>query len=289
MIDGELTPPERATVGVLDRGFLYGDAVFETLRTYRGEPFLLDRHLERLARGATVLGIELPVSTDALAGEVRMTLGAAGEGECYVRITVTRGVASPGLDPSRASKPLRVVVAMPLERPPDDVYEVGLKTVTYASGRSLGVSPARGVKTGNYLESILAVRAARERGATDALIVDAGGRVVQGASSNVFFVTAGGLVTPPLEAGILPGITRDVVLEIADALAIPVELGTPLIADLHAFDEIVLTSSVRELAPVVEVDGVRVGAGQPGLVFTRLRAEFQKRVNPVEYDGARQV
>jgi branched-chain amino acid aminotransferase len=281
MIDGALVPAERAMVGVLDRGFLYGDAIFETFRTYDGEPFMLDRHLDRLARGASVVGIELPASTDALVREVRATLAAAGEGESYVRIAVTRGTASPGLDPSRATKPLRVVVAMPLEPPPVEVYEVGLRAVTYISGRSLAKSPTRGVKTANYLDNVLAVRAAREQGAGDALIVDADGRVLHGASSNVFFVTAGRLVTPPLEAGILPGITRDLVLDIAAALAIRVELRTPLVADLAAFDEIFLTSSVRELAPVVEVDGVRVGEGRPGPVFARLRREYENKVNSI--------
>jgi len=241
---------------------------------------LLEGHLERLARSASMIGIELPVSTETLAKEVRATVEAAGEGESYVRITVTRGAGNPGLDPSRATEPLRVVVAMPLEQPPDDVYEVGLRTVTYATGRMPAASPARGAKTGNYLENILAVRAARERGANDALIVDEGERVVQGASSNVFFVSAGRLVTPPLEAGILPGITRGVVLEIAAALAIPVELRAPLVTELHTFDEIFLSSSVRDLAPVVEVDGVRVGAGRPGPVFSALRAEYGKRAKP---------
>jgi branched-chain amino acid aminotransferase len=288
-IDGELVPLEHASVGVLDRGFLYGDAVFETLRTYRGAPFLLDRHLERLARSASLVGIALPVSTDVMAREVQATLEAAGEGECYVRITVTRGAGSPGLDPSRASKPLRVVVVLPLEPPPDDVYDVGLRAVTYATGRALSMSRSSGAKTGNYLENILAVRAARERGANEALMVDAGGRVVQGASANVFFVASGRLATPPLDSGILPGITREVVLELAAALAIPVELRAPSVSELPEFDEIFTSSSVRELAPVVEVDGVRVGAGRPGPVFAALSAAFEKRANPIEYGGAEKV
>jgi branched-chain amino acid aminotransferase len=288
-IDGELVPLERASVGVLDRGFLYGDAVFETLRTYRGAPFLLDRHLDRLVRSASKVGIDLPVSMEALAREVRETLEAAGEGESYLRITVTRGAGMPGLDPSRATKPLRVVVALPLEPPPDDVYEVGLRAVTYTTGRALAVSPASGAKTGNYLENILAVRAAHERGANDALMVDAGGRVVQGASANVFFVSSGRLTTPPLDTGILPGITRELVLELAAALAISVELRAPLVAELSLFDEIFMSSSVRGLAPVVEVDGARVGTSRPGPVFVALRAEFQKRANPVEYGLAGKV
>jgi branched-chain amino acid aminotransferase len=277
-IDGELVPLERASVGVLDRGFLYGDAVFETLRTYRGAPFLLDRHLDRLVRSASLVGIDLPVSTETLAREVLATVEAAGEGESYLRITVTRGAGIPGLDPSRATKPLRVVVVLPLERPPDDVYEVGLRAVTYATGRALAVSSASGAKTGNYLENVLAVRAARERGANEALMVDAGGQVVQGASANVFFVSSGRLTTPSLDTGILPGITRELVLELAAALAMPVEFRAPMVADLSLFEEIFLSSSVRELAPVVEVDGACVGAGRPGPVFAALRAEFQKRV-----------
>jgi len=282
MVDGEVVPLERATVGVLDRGFLYGDAVFETLRTYRGEPFELSSHIERLKRSAAILRIGLPVSTFVLEREVRDVLGAAGNEESYVRVTVTRGSGDPGLDPSRATGPRRIVVVMPLTPLPAETYEVGLRTVTFASGRVASESPARGAKTANYVESILAVAAARDRGALDALVVDSGGRVVQGASSNVFFATRGRLVTPPEDAGILPGITRGVVLELAAAVGVPVELRAPLTAELGGFDEIFLTSSVRGLAPVVAVDGVEVGSGRPGPLYERLSTEFEKRVNPVE-------
>jgi branched-chain amino acid aminotransferase len=276
MIDGEVVPLERATVSVLDRGFLYGDAVFETLRSYDGRPFLLDRHLERLARSAATVGIPLPLPTTALEREVRSTLEAAGNADAYVRVTLTRGAGPPGLDPSRATQVRRIVLVMPLE-PAANVSAEGVAAVTFATGRLASLSPTRGAKTGNYLESIMAVRYARERGASDALLVDAEGRIIQGASSNVFFVRGSRLLTPPLEAGILPGIIRGVVLEIAAALAVPVELRAPLTLELGDFSEIFLTSSVRELAPVTRVDGVGVGTGRPGPVYGKLHAEFVKR------------
>lgn len=276
MIDGEILPLEQATVSVLDRGLLYGDTVFETLRTYGGRPFLLDRHVQRLERSAATTGIAVPLSAADIEREVRAALQAAGNDESYIRVTLTRGAGPPGLDPSRATGPRRIVLVTPLGPPAADV-STGLEAVTFATGRIASMSSTRGAKTGNYLESIMAVRAAREQGADDALLLDAEGRVIQGASSNVFFVEEGRLVTPPVEAGILAGITRGVVLEIAHSFAVPVELRAPLVGEMIRFSEIVLTSSVRELAPVIRVDGVGVGTGRPGPVYDRLRAEFAER------------
>ena len=278
MIDGVLRPLERATVSVTDRGFLYGDSVFETLRTYGGEPFALDRHLERLERSAARVHIDLPVSKDELGGEIRHAVLGAGNAESYVRVTVTRGSGELGLDPALAGAPLRVILVTPLAPPEATLYETGISAITHAARRVSDGTDAAGAKIGNYLVSVLAMREAKAVGAAEALIVDGAGRVVEGATSNVFFVTRGTLVTPPEEMGILPGITRATLLEVATTLGVPVEFRAPLVQDLARLDEVFITSSIRELLAVVRVDGVAVGDGAPGPLFVKLLAAFRSAV-----------
>jgi branched-chain amino acid aminotransferase len=278
VVDGVVAPLAEATVSVLDRGFLYGDSVFETMRTYRGVPFALDRHLSRLERSASLAYIELPISIPDLGREVREAVETAGNAESYVRVMLTRGRGELGLDPGLATSTTRVVIVTPLEPPPASVYEHGIAAVTFAMRRSADGTDAAGAKIGNYLVSVLAMRKARAAGAAEALIVDARGAVVEGATSNVFFVESGTLVTPPEEDGILPGITRAVALDVARKLSIPVTLRSPQLDELGAFDEVFISSSIRELVSVVKIDGRAVGDAEPGGVYRRLLAEFRREV-----------
>lgn len=275
-IDGETMPLERASVGILDRGFLYGDSVFETLRTYSRAPFLLSRHVDRLERSAELVAIDIGVTRTVLEEEVLRTLRAADNDESYVRITITRGAGRPGLAPSLATGPRRIVLVMPLEQPARTLFDEGIRAVTVRAGRITAESLANGAKLGNYIENVLALRIAVERGAADALILDAEGRIVQGTSSNVFFVKAGELWTPPLETFVLPGVTRGRVLEIAEELGMVVKLVAPSSTELATMDEVFLSSSIRELAPVVEVDGRDIGAGRPGPVHARLLNAYRE-------------
>ncbi len=280
VVDGVLSPLAEAKVSVQDRGFLYGDSVFETLRTYRGEPFALDRHLARLERSASLAYIELPLSLAALAGEVRAAVASAGNAESYVRVMITRGRGELGLDPGLAVAPTRVVIVTPLEAPPPAVYERGIAAVTFAARRSADGTEAAGAKIGNYLVSVLATRRAKAAGAAEALIVDGKGAVVEGATSNVFFVAKGALITPPEDDGILPGITRAVALEVARDLSIPVIYRSPQLGELELFDEVFISSSIRELVAVVRIEGNAVGDGKPGPVYRRLREAFRRHVEP---------
>ncbi|HVW24347.1 MAG TPA: aminotransferase class IV [Polyangiaceae bacterium] len=280
VVDGVLSPLAEAKVSVQDRGFLYGDSVFETLRTYRGEPFALDRHLARLERSASLAYIELPLSLAALAGEVRAAVASAGNAESYVRVMITRGRGELGLDPGLAVAPTRVVIVTPLEAPPPAVYERGIAAVTFAARRSADGTEAAGAKIGNYLVSVLATRRAKAAGAAEALIVDGKGAVVEGATSNVFFVAKGALITPPEDDGILPGITRAVALEVARDLSIPVIYRSPQLEELALFDEVFISSSIRELVAVVRIEGNAVGDGKPGPVYRRLREAFRRHVEP---------
>jgi branched-chain amino acid aminotransferase len=277
-IDGVLVPPSDARVSVFDRGFLYGDSVFETIRTYSGRPFALDKHLSRLERSAELVFIPLPVSKSQLEVEIGEALKAAGNDQSYIRVMVTRGQGELGLDPALAEVPRRVIIVGPLSAPPASLYEEGVAVVTFHTERPSDSTPAEGAKIGNYLVAVLAVRAARAAGAHEALITANDGTVLEGASSNVFIVEGERLVTPSTDLGILAGITREHVLLAASELAIEVTYEAPSVARLRAADEVFISSSIRELLPVVKVDGYVVGGGRPGPVTRRLYDGFRALV-----------
>lgn len=278
MIDGRIVAPEHAHVSVLDRGFLYGDSVFETIRTYGGRPFALDAHLARLAQSAERVFIELPVPLAQIGDEVRTLLAHAGHPESYVRIVVTRGTGqSLGLDPGLAVSPLRVILVGLLDPPPARAYEEGIGVITFRTQRAAETTDAAGAKVGNYLVAVLAMREARRADASEALIVDPAGHVVEGASSNVFVWDGRALCTPPESAGILPGITRSHLLEVAESLGLPVELRPIQIEELGVVPEVFVSSSIRELLPVVRVNGRAVGEGKPGPVTRQLLAAFREK------------
>jgi branched-chain amino acid aminotransferase len=287
MIDGQLRPAGAWHVSVFDRGFLYGDSVFETLRTYAGIAFELGVHMDRLARSAALVFIELPVPRATLEAEVLAALEAGQNPESYVRVMVTRGQGAMGLDPAFAERPSRVIIVQALTPPPDRFYTEGVAAITYRTQRQVDATAAVGAKVGNYLVSVLAMREASRVGALEALIVDARGAVLEGATSNVFLVEKGRLITPDVSAGILAGVTRAHLLEVAHALGVAVELRTPSVSDTYAADEVFISSSIRELMPVVRVDDRVIGGGKPGPVFARLLAGFRERVRPVATHPAR--
>lgn len=274
-IDGVSMPPEQACVSVFDRGFLYGDSVFETVRTYEGRVFALDEHLTRLAKSAQLVFIDLPVAITTLRDEVNAAVTEAHNNESYVRVIVTRGQGELGLDPALAGVARRVVIAAPLHPPAPEAYEHGVAVVTYRTQRPSDATAAEGAKIGNYLVAVLGVREARAAGAHEALIVGAGERVVEGATSNVFGVKNGTLITPAIDAGILPGITRERILRVARSADIPLEFVCPTVGELQQMDEVFISSSIRELLPVVRVDGQVIGNGQPGPVTRRLHEAFR--------------
>jgi len=178
MVDGELRAPGAQLVSVFDRGFLYGDSVFETLRTYGGEPFGLGEHMDRLARSAALVFIELPVPRATLEAEVRAAVGSGQNPESYVRVMVTRGQGALGLDPGLAERPTRVIIVQPLLTPPERYYTEGVAAITYRTQRQADATSAVGAKVGNYLVSVLAMREASRVGAVEALIVDSRGAVL---------------------------------------------------------------------------------------------------------------
>lgn len=276
-IDGHVTPGAEARISVFDRGFLYGDSVYEVLRTIRRRPLFWGDHVERLRRSAALLHIHLDFTDDALRGELDATLARVAEGESYLRVIITRGTGSISLDPATAGSPTRVIIAQPLALPPRDLLEQGCALAVVPTGRcdEGGLDPR--AKTGNRLLAVLAAARAHQVGAYEALHVDPLGRVLEGATSTFFLVRDGALLTPPLAVGILEGITRRKILELARDLGLDVQETSIHLGELAAAQEAFITSSTRGIVPVRRVDD-RV-FGPPGPVTRRLMAAYDALVH----------
>lgn len=278
-VNGRIVDPAAPSLSPLDRGFLLADGVFETVRVYGGEPFRLGRHFARMGEGAALLGIPLPPQLEALAHGTLADARSRGLRDAVLRVTVTRGPGGPGLVPHLAPRterprPTVVVSVSPL---PSFTHHGGVSAHIVA-GRRNEHARISGVKTLAYAELVVAAAEARAAGADDALLLDTEGHVSTAASSNVFAWLGETLVTPPPGCGILPGITRAAVLELAASLGIAAA-ERPLGRDeLFAAREAFLTSSVREIAPLVRVGGVPVGTGRPGEVTRQLRLAYDRLV-----------
>lgn len=278
LVNGEPKAPEEAVVSVYDRGFLYGDSVFETIRTYGGKPFALEDHVQRLARSASRVLIDLPLPIDEIAKEIERAVELAQNPESSIRVMLTRGTGPLGLDPDLARNPSRFVFVEPLKMPPVEAYRDGIKAVLVRTSRATDATAAAGAKVANYLTSLLALREAKQAQAAEALIVDANGLVVEGATSNVFVVKNDELLTPPESAGILPGITRAHLLEVAKELGVAVRFEELPEASVLDADEVFISSSIREVLPVVRVDEKTIGDGKPGAMTRKLHSAFRKAV-----------
>ncbi len=274
---GRPVGPDEARVSVFDRGFLFGDDVFETMRTAGGRPLEIDRHLARLTRSADAIGLSLPWSESELRAVIDETHRASGNDESYVRMVVTRGTGPLRLDPRTADDPTLVVIVQPLRLPSAQRYARGLAAmIVEMTTTGSGLDPT--IKSGNYLGNIQALRRAIAHGAEDAILCNAAGRIAEGATSNVFMVAAGVVVTPPVTAGLLPGITRGVVCELGRELGLVLEEQPILPDELRRAEEVFLTSSVRAIMPVTRLDGREVGAGVEGATTRRLRERYERYV-----------
>jgi branched-chain amino acid aminotransferase len=276
-IDGRLTAAEEASVPVLSRGFLYGDSVYDVVRTVAGRPFALVEHLDRLERSARRIDLPAPpreVVEAAVADTLAAWRRADGAGEARVRVVVTRGASrSWDLDPASCDESHLVVIVTPLGAPPPELYERGaaVEVVSVTRNSTTAIDPA--IKSGNYLNNVLALREARRRRpeAHEAIMCAPGGSVAEATTCNVFAVVAGELRTPAVEVGILDGITRAKVIALARAHDLPCrEVGHMSPDELRAADEVFLSSTVRGVLPVTRIDGRAVGAGLPGPITRRV-------------------
>jgi branched-chain amino acid aminotransferase len=289
-LDGLLVAPERALVSVFDRGFLYGDSVYEVIRTYGGLPFEEEAHLARLRHSADRIGLvpkwdrartahEIARALEASRGGDRPDPAAASwnPGERYVRVVMTRGAGEIGLDPALAVDPVALVIAQPLVGPPASAYRDGVAAAIVGVRRAEPEAIDPSAKTGAHLSNVLALREARAAGAHEAFLLDARGYVTEGSSSNVFAVARGTVRTPPLAAGILEGVTRGVVLRLAAAARLPVQEVPLRPEDLEGADEVFITSTIREIVPVTRLGSRPVGAGRPGPATRALHRLFRER------------
>ncbi len=280
-VNGNVVPAGEARVSVLDNGFTFGDAVYETLRTYAGRPFHLDRHLERLRTSADRLGFAPPFGDDVFARRLDELLARAGNDESYIRIILSRGEGDISYRFERVKGPTLVMVVKPFEPPPERDYAEGILVVIASVRRNHPRALDPAIKSNNLLNNILAVREGQSRGATETILLNDGGEVAEGASSNVFVVKDGRVSTPPLAAGILSGITRRLILDLCRDAGIPAGEETLRVADLLAADEVFITSTTKEAAPVTRIDGKPVGSGKPGPVHRRILQAYREYARSV--------
>lgn len=274
-IDGKLTSLEDAKISVLDRGFLYGDSVYEVVRTYDRRIFALREHLERLERSAARLDITLP-DRAWLDAEIERTVAEAANEETYCRIIITRGIGPITLDPTTAAQSLTVIIAKPYEPFPDWTYEQGINVAIPNIRRTSRTSLDPAIKSGNYLNSVLALGEARRAGCEDALMLDHNGLVTEATSSNVFVFMDDRLCTPALEHGLLAGVTRGLLLGLASEHGFTCEECELRAEDFARVSEAMLTSTLREVQPITKVAGTVIGTGKPGPVYKQLRQLFHE-------------
>ena len=274
-VDGEIVDLAEAMVPVTDRGFLFGDSVFETMRSYGGRCFRLGDHLERLARSAAAIRMDLPLGRHDLKRRIDATLEAAGERAAAVRLMVTRGSGPIEPDPSLASHPRVIVIVRPRPRHPERSYSEGVAAILV---RTVMSATGKHAKTGNYLASVLAMKEARDAGAFEGILCNTEGSVTEAASSNVFAAMRGTLRTPPASDGLLAGITRQVILELCVGQGIACEEATLSPEDLRRADEVLITSSLKEVMPVTRLDGGLIGDGRVGPLARRLLTAYREAV-----------
>lgn len=274
-INGQILPQEEAKISVFDHGLLYGDGVFEGIRAYNGKIFTLDQHLDRLYNSATTIALRIPMTKAEMADAIKRTMEANNQTDSYIRLVVTRGVGKLGLDPNKCSTPQVIIITDTIELYPKALYEKGLDIVTVATIRNHFSALDPKIKSLNYLNNILAKIESIQAGAGEALMLNKDGYVAECAGDNIFIFKDNILLTPPASAGILIGITRNVVMELATRMGIQVKEELMTRYDLYIADECFLTGTAAEIIPVVKIDGRTIGAGKPGRVTLDLLKRYR--------------
>jgi branched-chain amino acid aminotransferase len=276
-LNGKLVDREDAKISVFDHGLLYGDGVFEGIRSYNGRVFRLKEHIRRLFDSANGIRLAIPLAADELAKAIADTLQANGLKDAYIRVVVTRGVGTLGLDPNRCQSPTVFIITDRIELYPPELYENGLEIITAATMRNHPNAVNPRLKSLNYLNNILAKIEAIDAGTLEAVMLNHQGFVAECTGDNLFIVRDGVLFTPPIAAGILEGITRDEIIAIAEDFGIKVREENLTRHDLYVADECFLTGTAAEVVPVVRIDKRTIGDGHPGPVTKRLLEDFHRR------------
>jgi branched-chain amino acid aminotransferase len=277
-VNGRIAPERDAVISVFDHGFLYGEGIYETMRTYNGRPFLFDRHMRRLRRSAEMIDLRLPFTDAELADQVAATMNAAmlGAAEAYIRVLVTRGIGELTYDPRATPTPSVVIIVKPQVDPPAEAYTKGVRVVIVDIVRNHPASVNPIIKSNNLMNSALAMQEALRRGAFEGIMRNYRGELTECTTSNLFIIRDGVALTPPLDAGLLPGITREFLFEIGPRVNVEVREETLRDYDLYSADEAFLTGTTRELIPITTVDDRTIGSGKPGPIALKLLDAFRR-------------
>jgi len=276
-LNGTIRPLQEAWISPLDRGFLLGDGIFETLAAYRGRPFLLERHVERLKKSAGLLGIHPPFELSKVSADVEelISLNNLIDKQAYIRLTLTRGPVEGRLIFEEAEEPTFLIIAREYERYPDSFYESGVAVITSSTVRSSS-NPVHAIKSISYLENIFIRQAAAESDSFEALIFNEEGQLAEGAFTNVFVVLEGELITPDDSCNLLAGVTRDFVLELCARVNIPARKGILTSEEVLSAQEIFLTNSLIGVMPVRRLDGRQIGEEIPGAITAKVIRFYEK-------------
>jgi len=281
-VNGRISRAEDAVIPVYDHGFLYGEGVYETLRTYNRVPFLYDRHARRLRASAGYLALSVPFSDDELSSWIADTMAAAGAfQEAYIRVLLTRGVGELSYDLQSTPVPSLVIIVKPLEEVPSRVLTDGIKVALVPILRNHPGSVNPVIKSNNLLNNALAMQEANRRGADEGLMCNYRGELSECSQANFFIVRGGAALTPANDAGLLKGLTRDFLFEVGQDAGVEVRYDTLVPADLETADEAFITSTTRELSPVTQIDNRPVGNGKPGPVTRKLLDAYRQRAHAV--------
>ncbi|MDD5136493.1 MAG: branched-chain-amino-acid transaminase [Candidatus Omnitrophica bacterium] len=285
-IDGKLIDKEKAVISVFDHGLLYGDGVFEGIRTYDGLGFRFKEHIDRLYRSADAIELKIPMTKEEMVDAMIMTLKANKLRDAYIRLVVTRGPGDLGLDPRKCSKPTIFIITYQIALYPKEFYQKGLEIITANTRRNYPLALDPRIKSLNYLNNILAKIDAIKAGTEEAIMLNYEGYVTECTGDNIFMVKDGELITSPVSIGALEGITRDAVIGLARKMDIPVFERLIKMEDIYAADEVFLTGTAAEIIPVVRIDKKRIGGGKPGGITLRLTGAFKEltKSDGVRYD-----
>lgn len=284
-LNGKLVDKEKAVVSVYDHGLLYGDGVFEGIRTYDSLVFRFKEHIDRLYRSADAIELKIPMTKAAMMDAVIDTLKANKLTNAYIRLVVTRGVGDLGLDPRKCEVPTIFIITDKIALYPEEFYRKGLAIITAKTKRNLPQALDPRIKSLNYLNNILAKVDAIKAGTEEAIMLTYNDYVAECTGDNIFIVKDGTLITPPVNVGALEGITRDAVMGLARKMGIPFEEKMLKMDDVYASDEVFLTGTAAELIPVITIDGRKINGGKPGALTLRLREAFREltKTDGVQY------
>ena len=285
-INGNLVDREKASISVFDHGFLYGDGVFEGIRTYDCLVFKFKEHIDRLYKSAKAIDLKIPVEKPKMIAAAIDTLKTNKLKDAYIRLIITRGKGDLGLDPRKCKEPGIFIITDKIALYPQEFYTKGLSIITASTRRNYPKSLDPRIKSLNYLNNILAKIEAIKSGAEEAIMLTYDGYVAECTGDNIFMVNSGGLVTPPVEIGALEGITRDAVIGLAKKLGIAFSENLLKPEDLYDADEVFLTGTAAEIIPVVRIDERKINAGSPGRIAFKLIDELKKLT---KFDGVRYV